>query len=88
LFTASFLFEDAQLYGDTKNLNQSTSNSKDTLQYTYNPYTNPISGYRTNFDYAINIGTCKLESGYQFRSDKQDGDFVYLTKKSIFRRVY
>lgn len=83
LLTASFLYEDANLYGDTKNLNQSITNSKDTLQYTYNPYSNPIRGYRANVDYAINIGTGKLESGYQFRSDKQDGDFIYLTKNQV-----
>jgi len=76
----SFLYEDADLYGNTKNLNQRIVNSKDTLQYTFNPYKNPIRGLRANIDYGIKVGNGKLESGYQFRSDKQDGDFVYLTK--------
>jgi ferric enterobactin receptor len=83
ILTTSFLYEDADLYGNTKNLNQSAPKSKDTIQYTYNPYSNPIQGYRANIDYAINIGKGKLESGYQFRTDKQEGDFTYLTKNQL-----
>ena len=31
-------------------------------------------------DYAINIGSGKLETGYQYRLDQQDGVFVYSVK--------
>jgi ferric enterobactin receptor len=79
VLTASFLYEYAGLYGNTKNLNLSYPHVTDTLQYTYNPNTNPLRGYRANVDYGIAIGTGKLETGYQLRFDKQDGDFSYLT---------
>jgi outer membrane receptor protein involved in Fe transport len=42
-----------------------------------NPYQKPINGYRFKLDYSRNIGSGKLESGYQFRNDSQDGVFDY-----------
>ncbi len=76
--TASALFENANLSGNTKNRNLSYPNIHDTIQYVFNPYKNPINGYRFKLDYAINIGEGKLESGYQFRYDTQDGQFDYF----------
>ncbi len=48
------------------------------LQYVQNPYQKPINGYRFNLDHSIKILNGKLESGYQFRSDSQDGNFDYI----------
>lgn len=81
--TASALYEHANLYGDTRNLNVKYPNTADTIQYVYNPYKNPINGYRLKLDYAVAVGKGKLESGYQFRYDTQDGQFDYLVKPAL-----
>ncbi|MBB6238016.1 outer membrane receptor protein involved in Fe transport [Pedobacter sp. AK013] len=76
--SASVLYENANLYGNTRNRNLGYPNTSDTIQYVFNPYKNPINGYRFKLDYAVNIGKGKLESGYQFRYDTQDGQFDYF----------
>lgn len=76
--TTSFLYENANLSGNTKNRNLGYPNIADTIQYVFNPYKNPINGYRFKMDYAIEIGKGKLESGYQFRYDTQNGKFDYF----------
>ena len=75
--TASVLYEYDNLYGTTHNLNL-TEPGGDTIQYVQNPYQKPINGYRFKLDYAVPLGNGKLESGYQFRYDSQDGNFDYL----------
>ena len=75
--TASVLYEYDNLYGTTHNLNL-TEPGGDTIQYVQNPYQKPINGYRFRLDYAVPLGDGKLESGYQFRYDSQDGNFDYL----------
>lgn len=81
--SASALYEHANLYGDTKNRNLAYPQTKDTLQYVYNPYRNPINGYRLKLDYARKTRTGKWESGYQFRYDTQDGQFDYFVTPAI-----
>jgi ferric enterobactin receptor len=81
--TASALYEHANLYGDTKNRNLRYFNTADTIQYVFNPYKNPINGYRFKLDYVTNIGKGKVESGYQFRYDTQDGQFNYFVTPAI-----
>lgn len=76
--TTGLLYEDANLYGDTKNRNLHYPDITDPIQYVYNPYERPINGYRFKVDHSITIGKGKLESGYQIRYDKQDGKFAYL----------
>ncbi|MBP8067575.1 MAG: TonB-dependent receptor [Pedobacter sp.] len=76
--TASALYEKAKLFGSTKNVNLPSEQSTDTIQRVFNPYTNPINGYRLKLDYAVTIGKGKLETGYQFRYDTQDGQFDYF----------
>lgn len=73
---ASFLYEYDDLYGNTHNHNL-TEPGGIQLQYVQNPYQKPINGYRFNLDHSIEILNGKLESGYQFRSDSQDGNFDY-----------
>jgi outer membrane receptor protein involved in Fe transport len=72
------LYENADLYGDTKNRNLHYPDITDPIQYVYNPYKRPIKGYRFKVDHSIALGKGKLESGYQVRYDTQDGQFDYL----------
>lgn len=76
--TASALFERARLYGNTWNRNLAYPETTQLLQEVRNPYENPIDGYRLKLDYSVGIGKGKLESGYQFRHDTQDGKFDYF----------
>jgi outer membrane receptor protein involved in Fe transport len=71
------VYEHANLYGSTKNRN---IESADTVQNTLSTYKNPLDGFRAKVDYAINIGSGKLETGYQYRLDQQDGVFIYKVK--------
>ena len=75
--TASFLYEFDNLHGTTHNRNLTEPNGVN-LQYVQNPYQKPINGYLFKLDYSIPLGNGKLESGYQFRSDSQDGNFNYV----------
>ncbi len=75
--TASAIYENANLYGNTLNKNLDYSTSNTVLQMVTNPYSNPISGYRLKLDYSTSIGKGKLEMGYQFRDDTQEGKFNY-----------
>lgn len=75
--TASFLYEYDDLHGTTHNLNL-TEPGGDVIQYVQNPYKKPINGYRFKLDHAVALWNGKLESGYQFRNDSQDGTFDYI----------
>ncbi len=75
----SFLYEYDDLSGNTKNLNQYYPHTSDTLQYTYNISTNPLHGLKASLNYDYSLGKTKIESGYQFTHNKQDGNFIYLT---------
>lgn len=70
----SVLYEYADLFGSTINKNIEAENI---VQHTVNTYKNPLNGLRANLDYMLEIGKGKLESGYQFRQDSQDGNFIY-----------
>ncbi|KAA2243547.1 TonB-dependent receptor [Chitinophaga agrisoli] len=76
--TVNLVYEHAGLHGSTRNRNLQYPNTADTLQYVYNPYKRPISGYRFKLDHSLPLGNGKLESGYQLRYDTQDGQFDYL----------
>jgi ferric enterobactin receptor len=76
--TAGLQYEHDNLHGATLNRNLKYPNTADTIQYVSNPYKRPISAYRFKLDHSINIGKGKLESGYQFRHDNQDGTFDYF----------
>ena len=75
--TTSILYENADLYGNTINKNLDLATKSIVLQEVNNPYRNPIDGFRFKLDYAISIGSGKLESGYQYRFDQQNGKFDY-----------
>ena len=76
--TTSILYENADLYGNTSNKNLDLATKSIVLQEVNNPYKNPIDGFRFKLDYAIDIGSGKLESGYQYRFDQQNGKFDYF----------
>lgn len=75
--SASAIYEYANLYGNTLNRNLDYPAKNVVFQTVTNPYTNPIHGYRLQLDYSITMGTGKLETGYQFRNDRQNGTFGY-----------
>jgi outer membrane receptor protein involved in Fe transport len=74
--TLSFatLYEYDKLYGSTINRNIEGVNIP---QNTLSTYKNPLNGLRAKVDYNLNIGKVKLETGYQYRMDKQNGGFIY-----------
>lgn len=80
--TFSILYEYANLYGDVKNANLYYPKATDTIQYTFNTSVNPLHAYRASLNYIVKTKTGQLESGYQYRFDKQDGDFIYQTQIS------
>ena len=73
----SVVYEHANLYGSTNNMNIEGSSI---VQNTLSTYKNPLDGFRAKVDYALNIGGGKLETGYQYRLDQQDGRFIYSVK--------
>jgi len=78
-FTASFLYEGADLNGGTTNNNLTSQASNDTIQFTKSTYNNPLSGYRAKLDYQRKWGIGTFEVGYQYRFDGQNGNFEYDT---------
>ncbi len=73
----SILYEYDDLYGTTHNRNL-TEPGGSLIQYVQNPYQKPIDGFRFKVDHSIPLKNGGLESGYQFRSDSQDGNFDYI----------
>lgn len=78
-FQVGLIYEHANIYGGTANSNIVSQN--DTTQFTQNTYRNPLDGLRLNVLYGLKWGMGKLESGYQFRTDKQRGTFDYLSRE-------
>lgn len=74
--TVSGLFEYDELDGYTHNRNLNYPDTNTLQQYTANTNTNPLHGYRVQADYSANIGTGKLEAGYLFKYQKQNGSFL------------
>ncbi|MBW4888500.1 TonB-dependent receptor family protein [Mucilaginibacter sp. HMF5004] len=72
----SGLFEYDELDGFTHNRNLNYPDTNTLQQYTANTNTNPLHGYRLQADYSVNIGPGKLETGYQFKYQKQNGTFL------------
>lgn len=76
----SGLFENADLVNNVYNNNIRNIGSFDTLQYTKNQGKNPLNAYRIKADYNKKLGTGVFQMGYQYRYDKQSGEFLYQTK--------
>jgi outer membrane receptor protein involved in Fe transport len=74
----SALFEHAGFEGSTMNRNIAMNQL---VQNTLSTYKNPLNGFRTKIDYSIALGNGKLESGYQYRLDQQEGKFIYSVQE-------
>ena len=76
----SLQYEGANLSGLTTNKNFNNESRSLLFQQTNNPSSNPLNAIRFKTDYTFknNIGTFNM--GYQFRNDKQDGNFEYAYK--------
>ena len=85
---ASVLYEYDNLTGFTKNRNLAFPEIHDTIQYTLNKMKRPIDGIRAKLDYTTTIGTGKLESGYQYRRQEDNGEFLYLEKDENYGMFY
>lgn len=72
------IYEHANIYGGTNNANILAIT--DTMQLTQNTYRNPLDGFRLNAMHGFTWGKGRLETGYQFRIDKQRGTFDYLER--------
>jgi outer membrane receptor protein involved in Fe transport len=78
VLNVSALVEHAGLEGSTKNRNIEL---QDTVQNTLGTYKNPLTGFRFKADHNLTLGKGKLESGYQYRLDQQNGQFIYSVKE-------
>lgn len=76
--TLAALYERADLYGSTLNRNIEGS---DTKQHTASTYQNPLDGFRGKLDFVAPLGSGTWESGYQYRWDQQDGQFIYRVRE-------
>jgi outer membrane receptor protein involved in Fe transport len=82
--TLSGLYEKANLDGFTKNRNLNNNDFRDTLQYTLNTGNNPLNAIRLKADYEKIFGIGKFALGYQYRTQNQEGGFIYREKSGSF----
>lgn len=76
--SSSFLYEYTLLGGPTTNRNLNFPNTESLIQDEFNTNDNPLNGFRGQLDYLwkpLSFGT--LETGYQFRTLDNRGDFFY-----------
>ena len=76
--SGTVLYEFTQLGGPTTNKNLNYPDTDSLIQDEYNTNDNPLNGFRTQIDYILkpfSFGT--LETGYQFRTLNNRGDFYY-----------
>lgn len=76
--SASVLYEYDYLDGFTRNLNLRRTDTRDTLQYTLTSTDRPIGNARANLDATWPLAGGRLETGYQYRSQRDDGDYRFL----------
>ncbi|AKD55195.1 outer membrane beta-barrel family protein [Spirosoma radiotolerans] len=74
------LYEYDYLDGFTRNLNVRRTDSRDTLQYTYTTTARPIGNLRANVDVTWPLAGGRLEAGYQYRLQNDNGDYRYLNQ--------
>lgn len=76
----SVQYEGANLTGLTINKNFNNIGRAVLFQQTNNPSSNPLNAIRFKTDYTFKNKTGTFNMGYQFRNDKQDGNFEYAYK--------
>ena len=85
-FTTSLIYETVDLFGTTINSNLDYPALTTIYQIVTNPYTNPLKGYRFKMEYSTPIKKGNLETGFQYRQDKQNGKFDYTSFPAIPQR--
>jgi len=76
----SLQYEGANLTGLTINKNFNNIGRAVLFQQTNNPSSNPLNAIRFKTDYTSKNNRGTFNMGYQFRNDKQDGNFEYAYK--------
>lgn len=76
----SLQYEGANLSGLTTNKNFNNETRSVLFQQTNNPSTNPLHAIRFKTDYTLKTKIGTFNAGYQFRNDKQNGEFEYAYK--------
>lgn len=71
------LYEYDYLDGFTSNRNLNRFDYRDTLQYTLTTTERPIGNARFNLDAGLPLAGGRLETGYQFRSQRDAGTYRY-----------
>jgi outer membrane receptor protein involved in Fe transport len=77
ILSLSGLYEYGRVDAITENMNQAFPNTNQIIQNIVNTGKNPLNAYRIKTDYSVNIGKGKLENGYQYRYQQQNGNFLY-----------
>ncbi len=75
--SAGALYEYDYISGFTANRNLNQTNFRDTLQYTITTTDRPIRNFRANLDASWPVAGGKLEAGYQYRHQQDNGDYLY-----------
>lgn len=75
--SAGLLYEYDRIDGFTSNRNLNLTNYRDTLQYSYSTTDRPIQNFRANLDATLPVWGGKLEGGYQYRYQNDDGDYRF-----------
>ncbi|WP_420150080.1 TonB-dependent receptor domain-containing protein [Spirosoma sp.] len=78
--SAGILYEYDYLDGFTRNLNVRRTDTRDTLQYTFTTTDRPIGNLRANLDASWPLAGGRLEAGYQYRYQRDNGDYRYLNQ--------
>ena len=79
-FSAGILYEYDYLDGFTRNLNVRRTDIRDTLQYTFTTTDRPIGNFRANADASWPLAGGRLEAGYQYRDQLDNGVYQYLNQ--------
>lgn len=75
--SAGALYEYDYLDGFTRNLNLLKTDYSDTLQYTLTTTSRPIQNFRANIDATWPLAGGRLEAGYQYRTQQDNGDYRF-----------
>ncbi|WP_460956559.1 TonB-dependent receptor [Spirosoma litoris] len=78
--SAGVLYEYDYLDGFTRNLNVRRTDFRDTLQYTFTTTDRPIGNVRATVDASWPVAGGRLEAGYQYRFQRDNGDYRYLNQ--------
>lgn len=75
--SAGALYEYDKISGFTRNRNLNRTDYLDTLQYTLTTTDRPIQNFRANLDGSFPLAGGKVEGGYQYRYQEDNGDYRY-----------